>query len=47
MASRFLYLQQNKSINMQQRSADHTPSMTDRELINEFCMNQELKKSVI
>ena len=41
MACRFLYLQQNKSRIMQQRSVDHTLSMTDRELIKEFRMNQE------
>ena len=33
--------QQNKSRIMQQRSVDHTLSMTDRELINEIRMNQE------
>ena len=31
MACRFLYLQQNKSRIMQQRSVDHTLSMTDRD----------------
>ena len=40
-ACRFLYLQQNKSRIMQQRSVDHTLSMTDWELIKEFRMNQE------
>ena len=40
-ACRFLYPQQNKPRIMQRRSVDHTLSMTDRELIKEFRMNQE------
>ena len=46
MACRFLYMQQHKSRIAQQRSVDHTLSMTDRELIQEFRMNQKEIKEI-